>query len=137
MTHPLTRSQLTQIAEQWVGLWNSPTDWALFDRLHADDFVDYASAGRETHKAAFGQSIVDLQAAFPDIQVQVDDVVIDEERQRAAVRWSALGTNAQHYLGVGPTRRATRITGIEIIDLAHGCIVRRWGEWDITDHLRG
>lgn len=79
MPIPLTRDQLTLAVEQWVGLWNSPTDWALFERLHADDFVDHTSAGREVHKAAFGQSIIDLQAAFPNIQVHVDDVVIDEE----------------------------------------------------------
>ena len=137
MPSHLTRDQLTLIAEQWVGLWNIPTDWALFEHLHADDFVDHASAGRESHKAAFAQSIVHLQDAFPDIQVQVDDVVIDEAHQRVAVRWSAIGTNTQNYLGVGPTQRSTRITGIEIIDMDHGQVVRRWGEWDITDHLRG
>ena len=35
---------------------------------------------------------------------------------------------------VGPTHRMTRTTGIEIIEVRAGRIVRRWGEWDITAH---
>ena len=141
MTH--TREQLSEITQQWVGLWNQPVDWALYERLHSPQFKDHSSAGRGEDKAGFAQSIVALLEVFPDLHTQVDDVVVDLERGRVAVRWSAQGTNVTCYLGVGPTHRQTRITGIEIIDIecadnASTCaIVRRWGEWDITDHLRG
>lgn len=63
--------------------------------------------------------------------------MVDEPAQRVAVRWSATGTNRSRYLDVGPTHAATRITGIEIVEVRGGRIVRRWGEWDITAHLAG
>jgi hypothetical protein len=37
-------------------------------------------------------------------------------------------------LGIGPTGRATPITGIEISELQAGRVRRRWGEWDISAH---
>lgn len=131
-----TREQLSEIARLWVGLWNHPVDWSLYDRLHAEQFKDHSPVGRTDNKAAFAQSIIDLLSAFPDLQTQADDVVVDVECARVAVRWSALGTNEQRYLGIGPTHRRTRITGIEIIDIEHEQVIRRWGEWDISDHAQ-
>jgi predicted ester cyclase len=63
------------------------------------------------------------------------DLVVEEASGKVAVRWSADGTNALRYLGVGPTRQLTHITGIEIIEIKNDRIVRRWGEWDISEHL--
>jgi steroid delta-isomerase-like uncharacterized protein len=113
-----------------------PVDWELYDRLHSDDFKDCASAGRATTKAAFGDALRDFVTAFPDLVATVEDLVVDEEMNRVAVRWSASGTNTSRYLGVGPTNKKTHITGIEIIEILDGRIVKRWGEWDITDHAR-
>ncbi|MDY0110749.1 MAG: ester cyclase [Candidatus Krumholzibacteria bacterium] len=128
------REDLADIARQWISLWTAPVDWPRYDRLHAEDFEDCSSAGRQTTKQAFADALAAFVAAFPDLSTKVDDLVIDPQTQRVAVRWSAAGTNRQPYLGNGPTQRPTRITGIEIIEVRRGQIVRRWGEWDITDH---
>lgn len=131
-----SRAELDAIARQWISLWCAPVDWALFDCLHADDFEDCSAAGREPTKEAFADSLADLIAAFPDLQTKVDDLVIDEVAGRVAVRWSSVGTNRTTFLGIGPTGRQTSITGIEIIEIRAGRIVRRWGEWDISGHVR-
>lgn len=134
---PASREQLADIAIRWVSLWTAPVDWALFDALHADDFEDGASAGRAASKAAYAQGLREFMAAFPDARTQVDDLVVDRERQQVAVRWSMVGTNRLPYLGLDATQRQTRIRGIEIIHIAGGRIRRRWGEWDISDHRAG
>lgn len=128
------REELAAIAERWLALWSVPVDWAAFDRLHADDFEDMAPAGRPATKEGFAQGLRGLIAAFPDLHARVEDLVVDVERGRVAVRWSASGTNETRYLGIGPTHRVTTITGIEIIEIRGGRIVRRWGEWDIAAH---
>jgi len=128
------RADLEAIARQWISLWCVPVDWDLFDRLHADDFEDCAAAGRDTTKPAFAGGLAELVRAFPDLETRVDDLVVDEAAGRVAVRWSSRGTNRETFLGVGPTGRETPITGIEIIEIRAGRIVRRWGEWDITAH---
>ena len=129
------RSQLESVARQWISLWCAPVDWGLFDRLHADDFVDCSAAGRDPTKEAFADALADFVAAFPDLRTQVDDLVIDEYADRVAVRWSSTGTNRTPFLGIGPTERQVIITGIEIIQVSQGRIARRWGEWDISRHV--
>jgi steroid delta-isomerase-like uncharacterized protein len=128
------RADLADIAERWISLWTVPVNWALFDRLHAEDFEDASPSGREATREAFAGALRELIRAFPDLQVAVEDLVVDTEADRVAVRWSALGTNRTRYLGVGPTNRRTPITGIEIIEIRDGRVVRRWGEWDISAH---
>jgi predicted ester cyclase len=100
----------------WISLWCAPVDWALFDRLHADDFEDCSAGGRGTTKEALAGGLARLVRAFPELKTEVDDLVVDETTGKVAVRWSSLGTNR------------------EIIEVRDARIVRRWGEWDITAH---
>lgn len=130
----MTPADLETLARRWVSMWSAPVDWQLFDRLHDDDFHDESSAGRPATKEGFAAGLRAFVAAFPDVTTTVEDLVVDVRSAKVAVRWKAIGTNATSYLGVGPTGRLTTITGIEIIEVRGGRIVRRWGEWDITRH---
>jgi N-hydroxyarylamine O-acetyltransferase len=130
----MTRDELAAIATRWISLWTAPVDWRLFAELHAEAFVDAASAGRPPTRDGFADGVRAMLAAFPDLATRVEDLVVDAATGRVAVRWRAEGTNRARYLGVGPTGRRTAITGIEIIEIAGGEIVRRWGEWDIGEH---
>lgn len=128
------REELRRVAREWLELWNAPVDWEAFDRLHADDFVDEASAGRPATRQGFAEGLARFVRAFPDARATVEDLVADETTGRVAVRWRITGTNRERYLDVGPTHRATVITGIEIVEIRAGRVVRRWGEWDVTAH---
>ncbi len=133
----VARERLEAITRQWISLWCAPVDWGLFDRLHAEEFEDGSPAGRPATKKAFADGLAELVRAFPDLQTEVDHLVIDEALGRVAVRWSATGTNRAPLLGIGPTNRVTPFAGIEIIEISAGRIVRRWGEWDISAHTAG
>jgi steroid delta-isomerase-like uncharacterized protein len=130
----MTRADLEHLAHRWITLWCAPIDWTLFDRLHADDFEDCASAGRPPTKQGFASGLAEWAQAFPDVRTRAEQLVVDEAAGTVAVRWSATGTNRAEYLGVGPTNRVTYIAGIEVIEVRDGRIARRWGEWDISDH---
>ena len=129
-----TRLELESITRQWISLWCAPVDWALFERLHAEAFEDCSPAGRPATREGFAQGLAEFIEAFPDLQARVEDLVVDEVRSQVAVRWAAQGTNRAEFLGIGPTRRLTTITGIEIIEIRDGQITRRWGEWDNSVH---
>jgi predicted ester cyclase len=58
--------------------------------------------------------------------VTTDDVLVSGDR--AAVRWTAVGTHERDLLGIPATHREVRMTGIDILRIADGLIVERWGE---------
>ncbi|MBN1424725.1 ester cyclase [Candidatus Fermentibacteria bacterium] len=131
----MDREALAQITSRWISLWCADPDRREFDALHAEEFVDHSSACRGTTREAFWLGLEELVAAFPDLQAQVEDLVIDETAGRVAVRWSATGTNRVRFMGRGPTHEVVHMTGIEIIEIHDNRITDRWGEWDITDFL--
>jgi len=134
------RSRLELLAATWLSLWNAGGPLERFDELHHEAFVDRSSAGRSTGRDGFRQGIVDLLVAFPDLETRLEDVVVDLERSRVAIRWSAVGTFRAPYLGCEPTGARIRLRGIEIVAVHDGRIVERWGEWDgldLAEQLRG
>lgn len=131
------RENLEEIAQRWIGLWCAPVDWELFENLHAEHFEDCSAAGRAPTKSGFAEGLFEMVQAFPDLQTAVDGLVVDELRSTVAVRWVARGTNEKRFLGIGPTKKLTTIKGIEIIEVQDNRIIRRWGEWDISNHLEG
>src|SRR5213078_890546 len=129
-----TRTELESIATQWVSLWCVPVDWQLFDRLHSAEFEDCSSAERSPAKEGFAAGLAEFTRAFPDLCTRVEHLVVDTQNAQVAIRWSATGTNQAKFLGLGPTGQLTPITGIEIIEVRNGQVVKRWGEWDIWNH---
>jgi predicted ester cyclase len=78
----------------------------------------------------FAKALAELTQAFPDLQTWIEDLVIDEQHSRVAVRWVAEGIHRDTFLGLEPTYQRTTFTGIEILEVAGGQITGRWGEWD-------
>ena len=135
----MRRDEIEALANRWMAFWQGASldDW---DAVHAGDFVDRSAAGRGADRSAFRGAVSDLRRAFPDFRATADCIAIDERQQMAAIRWSASGRHLGLFLGVVPTRRDVRFTGIEIIRCRSGQVAERWGEWDeggITRQLNG
>lgn len=128
----MTRFELERLAHEWIDLWHADSQKSV-DALHAPEFIDHDSGGRSPDRSGFQTGIKNLLAAFPDFHARIEDLVIEEDRQYIAVRWSASGTHRQAYLGFPPTNRRIRFKGIEIIRVRNGRVVERWGEWDGLD----
>ncbi len=120
---------LTEIATRWMRLWESD-DLEDFEALHAADFVDRSPADRPADRESFREGIRELRRAFPDFKATDMGFVVDEPGSQVAVRWTATGTHRGAFLGVPASGRTVRFAGIEIIRIAGGKIVERWGEWD-------
>lgn len=130
----MTEAELRILAERWIALWRTP-DRAAFETLHAEDFVDRASAGRDTGRDGFWAGIRELFEAFPDLDTRVADLVVEPAAGKVAVRWSATGTHRGGFLGREATGARITLAGIEIIRVVDGRIVERWGEWNGTEIL--
>lgn len=120
---------LHQLAERWLLPWQGKgTD--LLDSLHAECFVDHSPAGRAATTAGFKQGIIDLYSSFPDFYGRADDIIVDKSTGKVTIIWTATGTHSGSFLGVPPSGRKVKFSGIEVLKFENGQITERWGEWD-------
>lgn len=132
LTH--TTNELAAIARRWIAFWRGD-DPSAFNEIHHPDFIDHSPSGRSQDREGFRQGIEDLYRSFPDFNAQIDDLVVDPEIGKVAIRWTAVGTHHDTFLGVSPIGKQIRFTGIEIIEIRNGLVVARWGEWNGLDIL--
>ena len=103
------------------------------DALHGPHFVDHSPAGRATDNEGYKKGLEELFRAFPDFVAETEDLIIDADAGKVAIRWTATGTHEERFLGIPPTDRQVTFRGIEIVRIENDRIVERWGEWDGTD----
>ena len=75
---------------------------------------------KEFHKA--------LKTAFPDIRVTLDQVV--QEGDTAFARWTATMTHTGDGLGMPPTNRPLKLSGMSALRVRDGQLVEGWNNWD-------
>jgi steroid delta-isomerase-like uncharacterized protein len=73
-------------------------------------------------------------AAFPDMNFKVEDQMA--EGDKVVTRWSARGTHQGDMMGIPPTGKEARTTGITIDRVKDGKIVETWTNWDQLSLLR-
>jgi predicted ester cyclase len=117
-----------QLAESYVGVWNADAPRELVDEIFLTEFVDHnPQPGQEMDGVAGIHQVLDVyHGGFPGLRVTTDEVIVSGDR--AAVRWTAVGTHEGDLLGIPASRREVRMTGIDILRIADGQIVERWGE---------
>jgi steroid delta-isomerase-like uncharacterized protein len=75
-----------------------------------------------------------FSAAFPDFRVAVDDVLADGDQ--TATRITFTGTHTGNGLGIPPTGRRVRSTGIIICRWRNGRIIEGWNEFDAAGMMQ-
>jgi predicted ester cyclase len=72
--------------------------------------------------------------AFPDVTVEIDELVADGDR--VAVATTFTGTHTGSLMGVEPTGRRVSVTGIDIVRVEGGRIVEHRGLTDVVGLMR-
>lgn len=75
-----------------------------------------------------------FRSAFPDITVEVEDVVAADDR--VAFRSTMRGTHQGEFLGIEPTGRKVTVVLVDILRIEDGKIVEQWGGPDLLDLLK-
>jgi hypothetical protein len=80
------------------------------------------------------QLVTSFRAAFPDIELTVDDVLSDGDR--IAFRSTIRGTHLGPFRGFSPTGRRVTVGLVDIIRIQDEQFVEQWGGPDLLDLLR-
>jgi steroid delta-isomerase-like uncharacterized protein len=108
-------------------VWNKGRASAIDDMLDAQATI-HGLAPEPLNVAGFKQFHTAYRNAFPDVKIQVDDVI--SEGEKVVVRWSGTGTHRGDGLGFAATNRSVRFYGMTIAEVENGRIVRGWNVFD-------
>ncbi|WP_344486521.1 ester cyclase [Nonomuraea monospora] len=75
-----------------------------------------------------------LLRAFPDLHVQIEDVI--EEGDLVACRNTVTGTHRGEYRGLAPTGRTVTYGEMFVVRFSDGRIAEIWGVVDVFSQLR-
>jgi steroid delta-isomerase-like uncharacterized protein len=101
-----------------------------FGELVADDFVEHEeSPGLEPTKEGVKQFFHMYRAAFPDLRMEAQDILVSGDKAVARVR--ATGTHQAEFLGMPATGKSVDVQLIDIIRFGDdGLAHEHWGVFD-------
>ena len=70
-----------------------------------------------------------LRSAFPDIRVEIQDVIAEGEK--TVLRFTARGTHSGNFLGLEPTGRQFNISGMAWGEWRGDTLLRAWNNLDL------
>lgn len=90
--------------------------------------IAHLESGDVNGVAAFRAIHREFISAFPDLRIQVEATVADEEN--VVVRWLASGSHRGAGFGIQPTGQAVRFRGMTWMRFENGLIAEGWDSWN-------
>jgi steroid delta-isomerase-like uncharacterized protein len=125
----MSTEQLKTAAQNFIEKGLNQKDLSALEAYFGPDLIDHAlppglPPGLEGRKM-FASALV---AAFPDLHVQVEDLVA--EGGKVVTRYSVHGTHNGELMGIPPTGRQVSIGGIAIDRFENGRSIEHWEFYD-------
>ena len=99
------------------------------DEIFASDIIDHnPSPGQPPGLEGAKQVFSSINTAFPDLHVNIEDMVAEGDKVVARVTMS--GTHQGEFMGIDPTGNRVTITGMDLVRIAEGKIVEHWANFD-------
>jgi steroid delta-isomerase-like uncharacterized protein len=83
---------------------------------------------------SFKQVLREIQAGMPDVHFDLRHVATQGDT--AVFSWAASGTHTGPLLGLEPTGRTVRWSGLSVIEVSDGRVAKEWGEEDALGVFR-
>jgi steroid delta-isomerase-like uncharacterized protein len=104
----------------------SQGNFAVFEELFADDFVDHTvQPGTTPDKAGVRKLYTYLRAAFPDFHAEIHWQAADGDRITTFKTYH--GTHKGTFLGIAPTNRRIQFESVDVMRVQNGKITEHWG----------
>lgn len=116
------------LAVKWMeDNWNRRRE-AVIDELLDAQGIGYMEETRVCGPAEFRAVRSELLAAFPDLRVEVQDVVADGAI--VALRWRMRATHTGSAMGLHPSGKSVDVVGSTWFRFADGKIVEGYDTWN-------
>ena len=107
----------------------------VYDELVNEDFEDHqALPGLPPGREGFKMLNVMFRSAFPDLRVDIDNVVAEDDK--VGCRWRSTGTHQGELFGIPPTGKTVKFTEMGILRVADGKVVESWYDVDMLGMMQ-
>jgi steroid delta-isomerase-like uncharacterized protein len=104
--------------------WNA-NNLDVYDELVTEDFVDHqAIPGLPPGREGFKGLNVMFRSAMPDVWVEIDNVVAEDDR--VGCRWVSTGTHTGDLFGIPPTGKKVEVTATVFYRVEDGRLAEGW-----------
>ncbi len=112
------------VEEPWKG------DLGVIDELVDSKYVGYDPSIPEPLRGpeGFKENISAYRAAYSDARITVDDQIA--EGDKVATRWTGRGNHDGDLMGVAPTGKQVKVSGLTLSRLADGKVIEEYTNWD-------
>lgn len=116
------------ICRRWFEeVWNERRIGTI-DELMKPDSVGHMEGGDVKGPEEFKKVHGEFLSAFPDLKVQIDDVVSDGET--VVARWSVRGTHRGEGFGLAVSGLPVSFRGMTWLRVRDGKILEGWDNWN-------
>ena len=131
----MSLSENKSVARRFIGIWGRES-LDIIDELAVPDIVMTYPVMPEVVRGRdrFKKVMANFREAFPDSDIIVEDEIAEDNK--VVVRWTFSGTHKGSFLGIPPSGRKVRWTGITIFTLSGGKVIEERGEEDFLGFLR-
>jgi steroid delta-isomerase-like uncharacterized protein len=105
-------------------------NWDEFDEMFAPDYVHHSAPGHDMNFEDLKQAIAMSTTAFPDLQATIEEMIA--EGDKVMVRWTQSATHTSEFMGVAPTGKRVRFSGINIFRVRDAKIAEDTPHWDFS-----
>ena len=111
-------------------------DLSILDEYIAENCVDHNKflPGQPQGVKGTKQAYTNVFQAFPDLQINVEDQIAEGDKVVSRLKMS--GTHKGEFMGIPPTGKKGTATLIDILRIAGGKVVERWGIMDQADLMK-
>jgi steroid delta-isomerase-like uncharacterized protein len=129
----MTRAEILALIDRWQAAVGR-RDVEAMTNLHAEDGVlESLIAGTVKGREAIGEVYRAWFAAFPDVTITMDQLVVDEDR--AVLVATVAGTDRGGFMGLPPSRKPFRLTVVQYYTFRDGYISHGRSIYDFTGLL--
>lgn len=112
-------------------------DLDALDDLVAEDYLDHDPGlppGLPPGRAGYKAMMAQLRAAFPDLEVTIEDQVAEDDR--VVTRYTMRGTHQGELWGIPASGNRFELQGINIDRVVDGRFCERWAAYDPGELMR-
>ncbi|MDQ3703972.1 MAG: ester cyclase [Chloroflexota bacterium] len=123
-----------ELVRRWVHAWNTNTNFEVVEDIFAQDWVDRNPIpGGPQGIEGVRHFVTTFRQAFSDVHLDID--LLLGEGDHVMFRWIANAVHTGPFLGVEPTGKRVRFSGITVHRVANGKFAESTAEIDLLGLL--